>query len=355
MRQLEHAQAAERMRLAVQVVENGVRHSLDELLQPPVLRLLVLAVVLSLDELLHLDFLILALLDFLLLLKLLLSLLLGVQLRSASQARGDAALGDDRPREVDLLVGNESPVCFEVVLQDNRKRRGIGHFRREVKPHVFVEDPQGLGRRRQLRHDLVLQFRAVAEGIGRLRHLPECVGPVDRHETLLAEHVVLDVLVLDRVEDQPGGDSLQHMHVGFWSCGILTLVRLVAVRVLLAGKGRLKDRAAAVFARPHGLLDQLEHFGDDQDLDALALPDAAHPERPLHVVAEHHVLAEREERGRVDLVLDVHARGVDLIVEREAPLERDATLISRDDAARGADDDLLAILIVQEDDAVTPL
>jgi hypothetical protein len=51
-------------------------------------------------------------------------------------------------------------------------------------------------------------------------------------------------------------------------------------------------------------------------------------------------------------VLDVHARGVDLVVEGEAAREGDAALVLVDDAPGGADQHLLAVLVVQKHHAV---
>ena len=59
---------------------------------------------------------------------------------------------------------------------------------------------------------------------------------------------------------------------------------------------------------PDGLelaLHDIFDFGHQNDVDALAGRDAAHPVRALRVVAEVHVLAQREHRHRVGHVLDV--------------------------------------------------
>ena len=68
--------------------------------------------------------------------------------------------------------------------------------------------------------------------------------------------------------------------------------------------------------RQSGLLelacDEVLDLGNEQHVDALPLGDAAHAERALREVAEDHVLAERESGDCRVVMLDVHARRVDL-------------------------------------------
>jgi hypothetical protein len=98
---------------------------------------------------------------------------------------------------------------------------------------------------------------------------------------------------------------------------------------------------------------QCVHLGRHQQVDALALRDAAHAVGALCVVAEHHVLPERQRSDDAGRVLDVHARRVHLIDEGEAAVERDAGLIDAQHAARGAHQHNLSIALIAEDDAPT--
>ena len=96
------------------------------------------------------------------------------------------------------------------------------------------------------------------------------------------------------------------------------------------------------------------HLWYDVYVHALPSADAAHAVRALDIVAENHVLAEGHDCHGVDNVLDVHARGVDLVVEGEASVQRNATLVGRNSPARGADEHLLLVVVVEEDHPVTP-
>ena len=61
-----------------------------------------------------------------------------------------------------------------------------------------------------------------------------------------------------------------------------------------------------------GVVDEPLHLGDDQELDALPLADAAHAVGALGIVAEGQVLGERERGVRGVGLWDVHARRVHL-------------------------------------------
>ena len=62
----------------------------------------------------------------------------------------------------------------------------------------------------------------------------------------------------------------------------------------------------------------------------LARGDPAHPVGALRVVAEGHVLADSEHSHGVGHVFDVGAGCVHLVVEAEAPLERDQRVLELD-------------------------
>jgi hypothetical protein len=93
---------------------------------------------------------------------------------------------------------------------------------------------------------------------------------------------------------------------------------------------------------------ELQHLGDDEQLHGLPNADAPHAEGALRVVAEGHVLAQRQGRLRVERLLDVHARGVHLVVEAEAAVPLDADLLQRQHHQSVAHEDHLPVLLVQE-------
>ena len=95
-------------------------------------------------------------------------------------------------------------------------------------------------------------------------------------------------------------------------------------------------------ARAELALHQLFDFGDNEYMDPLPSTDATHAECALNIISEYHVLAESDDCSGINNVLDVHARGVNLVVEREAPLERHTALVSIDNTARRAYKNLFA-------------
>ena len=100
---------------------------------------------------------------------------------------------------------------------------------------------------------------------------------------------------------------------------------------------------------------QLPDLGYDEHGEPLAFADPSHSERALYVVAKHHVFPQRNRSPRVHDVLDVHARRVDLIVEREATHQRYPALIGRHHTPRRPDKHLLPIVVVEKHDPVAPL
>eukprot|EP00966_Prymnesium_polylepis_P221591 5126584-Prymnesium_polylepis.1 len=79
-----------------------------------------------------------------------------------------------------------------------------------------------------------------------------------------------------------------------------------------------------------------------------------HAPARLRVVAQHHALAQRARRARVHRLLDVHARRVHLIVEREALGGREAALLERQGGASLLERDHLAVLGVEEHGGARP-
>eukprot|EP00047_Mylnosiga_fluctuans_P003331 m.228581 g.228581 ORF g.228581 m.228581 type:complete len:1047 (-) comp11764_c0_seq1:9565-12705(-) len=98
--------------------------------------------------------------------------------------------------------------------------------------------------------------------------------------------------------------------------------------------------------------DELLDLGDEVQHDRLALADAAHAERALRIVAEGHVLSDGQGRARVRGLGNVHARRMDLVVEREAALGWQAALGQRQALQPGPQQDHLAVLAVEEDHAL---
>mmetsp|Transcript_4416 Transcript_4416/g.14626 ORF Transcript_4416/g.14626 Transcript_4416/m.14626 type:complete len:648 (+) Transcript_4416:3517-5460(+) len=101
------------------------------------------------------------------------------------------------------------------------------------------------------------------------------------------------------------------------------------------------------------LRDEAADFGDDGDLDALALADAAHPIGRLRKIAPGRVLADREDREADGRLLDVHAGRVGLVVEGEALRARDPGAVEGHDGvpvAGSAEDDHLHVVGIEEAD-----
>mmetsp|Transcript_12507 Transcript_12507/g.17073 ORF Transcript_12507/g.17073 Transcript_12507/m.17073 type:complete len:220 (-) Transcript_12507:3949-4608(-) len=157
----------------------------------------------------------------------------------------------------------------------------------------------------------------VAEAV-----LPPCVPKV-----LLCQHIGLHLLCLHLVQDQPRRHVRKH------------LGQLLAEGTLLRGHAGTLG---------HLRLDQVPDFGDDAELQSLPGADASHAERTLGVVTERHVLAQSEQgTGRV-VLLDVHSRGVDLIVKGEALVLGHSTLAELDDLHPLPHQNHLGVGVVQE-------
>mmetsp|Transcript_70148 Transcript_70148/g.123666 ORF Transcript_70148/g.123666 Transcript_70148/m.123666 type:complete len:294 (-) Transcript_70148:9888-10769(-) len=146
-----------------------------------------------------------------------------------------------------------------------------------------------------------------------------------------AELVELDPLGAHAVDDQPGQHLTQYP---------------LALGHPLGGHGVPRLRQLP--------LDQLRDLGDDEQLHLLAPQDAPHPEGPLGVVPEGHVLPERQRRTRVGGVRDVHPRGVHLVVECEPPLQGHAALLQPHHTPRRADQHHLPAQLVEEDHPLHP-
>mmetsp|Transcript_19367 Transcript_19367/g.73195 ORF Transcript_19367/g.73195 Transcript_19367/m.73195 type:complete len:503 (-) Transcript_19367:5005-6513(-) len=303
---------------------------------------LFLPAVLAVDELLELNLLIPLGLDLLLLLLLLLALLLRFQLvRGGPFEQGELLhFVQHARRDLALIIGeDERIVLIDHVLQAHVERDRVrdGSFEAEIDrlgeklQRVAVVQPACFRNRgRSLQSDGSLgrvfggdtRFRVPVLDVlhDTSQDAAEAVLAVHVRYVLQAEHGPHRLLGTHRVDHQPAGDGLEHGSSGVHA-------------QLLTGRAELT-------------LHQLVHLRDDEDLDLLARADASHPVGPLHEVTEDHVLAERDHCRCVHDMLDVHTRGVDLVVEGEAPLEGNTALVCRDDAPGCPHQDLLLVVVV---------
>jgi hypothetical protein len=228
---------------------------------------------------------------------------------------------------------------------DRRDARSEAHRARHGVPDGVV-DPGAVNVDGvlQLDRDLLTRRR----GGGRQRQTDARVVLLEQLERALSPHVVrgllheerpLDVLRLHRFRHLPRRDVAQQ----------LARPRRAARQHLLPPPHVRRVRA---FAHRHRGLDERQNFGRHEEANRLANADPAHAVRALGVVAPHHPLAEREHRLRVERVLDVHARRMNLIVEREAPRRADAALLQPLHFEPLAHEHHLAVRVVEKDDAV---
>ena len=113
---------------------------------------------------------------------------------------------------------------------------------------------------------------------------------------------------------------------------------------------RLRARVGALAAAARRLgADEARDLGDDKEEDALPLADPAHPVRRLRVVAERHVLRERERGARRRRLRHVDPRRVHLVVEREAALGRQPAALEVHRRAVAQQDPLVAALLEVDD------
>mmetsp|Transcript_32702 Transcript_32702/g.79522 ORF Transcript_32702/g.79522 Transcript_32702/m.79522 type:complete len:1055 (-) Transcript_32702:2641-5805(-) len=312
------------------LVELRARAAVAQAGELPRHRRLVVALVRDVHVLLDLDLLLLLLFLFLLLLLLLflllLLLLLGLE-RDERQVEHAVGLGHrlDDPLDERLVV----PAHHELLpLLDHapdrlREHPRLGHRRLHAEVQRLAEHVEALAEV-HVRLAGVDAERLVGPGEGREPALAPDVAHV-----LHLQHVELDALHAHRVDDEPGRGVVEH---------------------LLPRRGLGDDHAGLAQLPPHVPVD----LRDDEQVDALALADPAHAVGGLGVVPPRHVLPDRQHRGGVELVLDVHPGGVHLVIEREPARLRDAALGELEHAAGGADEDHLPVLLVEEDDAVTP-
>src|SRR5689334_1889341 len=73
-----------------------------------------------------------------------------------------------------------------------------------------------------------------------------------------------------------------------------------------------------------------------------------HAKRALGVVSECHVLANRHHSTSARQLLNINARRVYLIIEREAPLQSDTACRQRYNEPTGAQQDALPIVLVEK-------
>ena len=213
-----------------------------------------------------------------------------------------------RGRRAVRLGRAERGVPVHEHLQLRREGRRVRHGRLEGHVDGLLEDVQGAVGRRPLVEERAERGLAV-----------------DVFQVLRAEHGPLELLRLQRVDHEPGDDALE------------------------VAPG-LRCRLAARELEP----EQAPDLGDEDDADLLPVADAAHAVDALRVVAPDHVLAQGHEGRGVGHVADVHARRVDHVVEREAPLEGHAALLLGHRPARRSHQNLLLVVVVEVDDAVAP-
>jgi hypothetical protein len=89
-------------------------------------------------------------------------------------------------------------------------------------------------------------------------------------------------------------------------------------------------------------------------VDLLALSDATHAISALNVISEDHVLAQGDNSSRVNNMLNIHASCVNLIVESESFLQRNAALVSANNSTCCSHQHLLSVIIIQKDYSVAP-
>ncbi len=90
--------------------------------------------------------------------------------------------------------------------------------------------------------------------------------------------------------------------------------------------------------KQHSKKNKRRHYlGNHVEHDLLSTVDATHAVGTLRVVAQRHVLAQREHRGSIEHVRDVGTSRVYLVVEDEPPLLGDTTLLEFHRAAGGVD------------------
>ena len=225
-------------------------------------------------------------------------------------------------------------------MSGNHRRNGLAeHARLRDNPgHAVVnglaedvERREGVGRERF--GDCPLVEKAALDAL--LEPLVRLLAPhvADR---LQAELVVLRVLRADGVDEQPRRHVLQHL------C-------MAVGRPAGSGAHLPRTGSAGGADRAHH---EVVHLRNNEDVDCLSDADAAHAVGALREVAERHVLTERLDRLRVGRVLNVHPRGVHLVVKGEALDFRDATLGQLQHATRRTHEDHLSVELVEEDDTL---
>mmetsp|Transcript_30879 Transcript_30879/g.42227 ORF Transcript_30879/g.42227 Transcript_30879/m.42227 type:complete len:203 (-) Transcript_30879:224-832(-) len=99
---------------------------------------------------------------------------------------------------------------------------------------------------------------------------------------------------------------------------------------------------------------QFTHFRNYEHTNFLSRADSAHAIGSLHIVSEHHVLAQSQDSHCIDGMLNVHSSGVDLVIESKPSLERNAALICADGPSGSTHQYHLFVIFIQKHHSITP-